>query len=107
MLSIFHKRQRARLINRRLTFKLIKMKDSKIKLTGKPKEAKSMRILDNSELLQIMYISARTAQTWRDTGILPYSKVGKKIYYDMRDVEVLLERTRVGEPRGKEVRYDS
>ena len=83
------------------------MEKSNSKLTDKPKEGKSMRILDNSELLQMMYISARTAQTWRDTGIMPYSKVGKKIYYDMRDVEALLERTRVGEPRRKEVRHDS
>ena len=66
-----------------------------------------MRIIDNSELLQLMKISSRTAQTWRDTGILPYSMVGKKIYYDMRDVEALLERTRIGEPIKKEVRHDN
>jgi uncharacterized membrane protein len=38
-----------------------------------------------------MNISKRTAQTWRDEGIISYSQVGSKIYYRMSDVQKLLD----------------
>lgn len=46
---------------------------------------------DNQEFLQLMNISKRTAQTWRDEGIISYSQVGSKIYYRMSDVQKLLD----------------
>ena len=48
--------------------------------------------LDNQEFLQLMHISKRTAQTWRDTGIISYSQIGSKIYYRMSDVQQLLDK---------------
>lgn len=48
--------------------------------------------LDNQEFLQLMHISKRTAQTWRDTGIISYSQIGSKIYYRMSDVQELLNK---------------
>lgn len=41
---------------------------------------------DNQEFLQIMNISKRTAQTWRDSKLIAYSQVGSKIYYRMADI---------------------
>jgi uncharacterized membrane protein len=38
-----------------------------------------------------MNISKRTAQTWRDEGIISFSQVGRKIYYRMSDVQRLLD----------------
>ena len=38
-----------------------------------------------------MNISKRTAQTWRDEGLISYSQVGSKIYYRMSDVQKLLD----------------
>ena len=46
---------------------------------------------DNQEFLQLMNISKRTAQTWRDEGLISYSQVGSKIYYRMSDVQKLLD----------------
>lgn len=46
---------------------------------------------DNQEFLQLMNISKRTAQTWRDEGIISFSQVGSKIYYRMSDVQMLLD----------------
>lgn len=46
---------------------------------------------DNQEFLQLMNISKRTAQTWRDEGIISFSQVGSKIYYRMSDVQKLLD----------------
>ncbi len=47
--------------------------------------------IDNQEFLQLMNISKRTAQTWRDEGIISFSQVGSKIYYRMSDVQKLLD----------------
>ena len=48
--------------------------------------------LDNQEFIQLMNISKRTAQTWRDEGKISFSQIGSKIYYTMKDVEVLLDK---------------
>ena len=49
-------------------------------------------LLDNAEFMRLMRISQRTAQAWRDSGVIGYSKIGNKVYYRMRDVEGLFER---------------
>ena len=48
--------------------------------------------LDNQEFLQLMNISKRTAQTWRDEGVVSFSQIGSKIYYRMSDVQKLLDK---------------
>ncbi|MFT3903582.1 MAG: helix-turn-helix domain-containing protein [Niabella sp.] len=54
-------------------------------------EPKKDTFLDNQEFLQLMKISKRTAQTWRDEGRISFSQVGNKIYYKLSDVEKLLQ----------------
>lgn len=48
--------------------------------------------IDNQEFIQIMNISKRTAQSWRDEGIISFSQIGSKIYYRMSDVQALLDK---------------
>ena len=48
--------------------------------------------LDNQEFLQLMNISKRTAQSWRDEGKVSLSQIGSKIYYRMSDVQKLLDK---------------
>lgn len=50
--------------------------------------------LDNQEFLQLMYISKRTAQSWRNEGVIAYSQIGNKIYYRMSDIVKMLEEHR-------------
>jgi hypothetical protein len=50
--------------------------------------------LDNQEFLEVMNISKRTAQTWRDAGIISFSQVGNKIYYRVSDINELLNKNR-------------
>lgn len=45
---------------------------------------------DNNEFLQLMNISKRTAQSWRDNGTIAYSQIGSKIYYRFSDILKLL-----------------
>ncbi|MBP6445476.1 MAG: helix-turn-helix domain-containing protein [Saprospiraceae bacterium] len=48
--------------------------------------------IDNQEFIQIMNISKRTGQAWRDEGIISFSQIGSKIYYRMSDVQALLDK---------------
>jgi len=48
--------------------------------------------VDNQEFIQIMNVSKRTAQSWRDEGIIAFSQIGSKIYYRMSDVQSLLDK---------------
>ena len=50
--------------------------------------------IDNQGFLKLMNISKRTAQTWRDEGIFPFSQIGGKIYYSKNDVIKTLEKFR-------------
>lgn len=51
----------------------------------------SQTFIDNGEFIQLMKISKRTAQTWRDEKRIAFSQVGAKIYYKLTDVEKLLQ----------------
>lgn len=60
------------------------------RLNAKEKEPKE-KWLDNQELMQLLKISKRTAQHYRDSGLISFSQVGNKIYYKLSDVEELLK----------------
>lgn len=53
---------------------------------------KMSKWLDNAEVCQLLDISKRTLQTYRDNGTLPYSQIKHKIFYKTTDVEKLLKR---------------
>ena len=59
------------------------------RLNAKEKEPKE-KWLDNQELMQLLKISKRTAQHYRDSGLISFSQVGNKIYYRLSDIETLL-----------------
>ena len=52
-------------------------------------------IIDNAEFIQLFRISGKTAQNWRDEGLIRYSQVKGKIYYRIEDVENLLNSCRI------------
>ena len=70
---------------------LNRLDELKISLDDKQKNPEDT-FLDNQEFIQLMNISKRTAQTWRDDGIVSFSQIGSKIYYRMKDVELLLDK---------------
>ena len=49
------------------------------------------RWLDNQEVIQLLKISKRTLQTYRDENVLPYSQIGHKMYYNTKDIEKFLK----------------
>lgn len=44
----------------------------------------------NDEFMELMAISIRTAQLWRDQGLISFSQINGKIYYRMSDIQKLL-----------------
>ena len=50
------------------------------------------KFVDNQEFIQLMRISKRTAQSWRDEKVIGFAQIGNKIYYKIGDIEDLLER---------------
>ncbi len=49
--------------------------------------------LDNQDVCELLNISKRTLQSYRDRGILPYSQIGYKCYYKKSDIERLIEKS--------------
>ena len=48
--------------------------------------------IDNARFMQLMGISVKTAQSWRDSGLVSFSQIGNKIYYRVSDIKQLLEK---------------
>ena len=46
--------------------------------------------LDNQDVCQMLNISPRTLQTFRDNGTLAYSQINRKVYYKPEDVESII-----------------
>jgi hypothetical protein len=46
--------------------------------------------LKTHEVLRLLRVAPSTLQTMRNRGILPYTKIGNVIYYDVTDVQRLL-----------------
>ena len=51
--------------------------------------------LNGDAVMRKLGISRRTLQTYRDNRILPYSVVGGKFYYSIRDMEDLMKKNYV------------
>lgn len=43
--------------------------------------------LDNQQVCDLLKISIRTLQTYRDEGTISFSQIGSKIYYKASDIE--------------------
>jgi DNA-binding transcriptional MerR regulator len=57
-------------------------------------------VWDNSDVIQKLKVSERTLATWREKGMIRYSKIGNKIYYREEDIIQFLENN-VEEVHGK------
>ncbi|MBH1960830.1 MAG: helix-turn-helix domain-containing protein [Flavobacteriia bacterium] len=55
------------------------------------RSAKTETYLNNKQFMEMLDVSLRTAQTWRDEGKITFSQVGNKIYYKLSDVEKFIQ----------------
>ncbi len=47
--------------------------------------------LDNQEVCLMLGITKRSLQTYKDKGLLPYSRLNRKNYFKLSDVQALLQ----------------
>lgn len=79
---------------------LTRVNEIKSALAEKNKKPEE-QFLDNQEFMQLMNISKRTAQSWRDEGKISFSQIGGKIYYRLNDVQNLLDSHHIKAFKGK------
>ena len=48
--------------------------------------------LTSDEVCRLLGISKRTLQNYRDNKLIPFSQIGRKIYYKAEDINNYLER---------------
>ena len=72
---------------------LLEKLNQAIDALAKPR-AQEKDFVGNEEFMKLMGISKRTAQTWRDDGIISFSQVGGKIYYSQADIQKILKKHR-------------
>lgn len=48
-------------------------------------------LLDGQDVMMRLHISQRTLQTLRSNGTLPFTRIGRKIYYLRSDIERILK----------------
>ena len=51
--------------------------------------------IENSELANILGLSLRTLHSYRLSGALGFSNIGKKVYYKRKDIELFLSQKRI------------
>ena len=75
-------------------FKLELLDDIK-KLLSKQVQGKLKKYLKSSELMDLLQISPGTLQNLRIKGTLPYTKVGGIIFYDLEEIQKVMDENRV------------
>lgn len=59
-------------------------------LKNKPQKAVSMKFYRNADLKAIFGLSSNTIIKYRDTGILPYTRLGEVYLYDIASIDEIL-----------------
>lgn len=78
-------------------------KENRPSFRKKPEQANTSRkavekkYYDNADMMQLFSVSSRTLQRWRDDGIVPFKKLGGKIFYLAKRVDQLMEKDNEGD----------
>ena len=78
-----------------------RLDDLLLMLKDKQRTNPDQVFFDTQEFLQIMNICKRTAQHWRDSGLIGYCQIGYKIYYRLSDILELLNKNFKSPTNGK------
>lgn len=55
------------------------------------KESLQQTVMDSVDVQQLLHICRSTLYSWRKNGLLAFSKVGGKIYFEAADVQQMLK----------------
>jgi len=59
-------------------------------LTEQPSDTPLEEWIDSQDVMQVLHISPRTLQTLRTNGTLPFSRIGRKLFYKRSDILKIL-----------------
>lgn len=71
--------------------RIMEIEEQSAGLSRKHQDIGLKRWLDNEDVCNILSISKRTLQTYRDKGLLPFSRIRNKLFYRPDDIERLLQ----------------
>lgn len=57
--------------------------------------SKSNKYICTREAALLLNVTTRTLATWRQKGIIKVSKVGRRVYFKMSDINELIERNKL------------
>ncbi len=75
-------------------FKMELLDDFK-KLLAQQQSGTFKKYLKSSEVMELLKVSPGTLQNLRVNGTLPYTKIGGLIYYEMDEIQKVMEENRV------------
>ncbi|GIV60281.1 MAG: hypothetical protein KatS3mg043_1370 [Rhodothermaceae bacterium] len=64
--------------------------------TAEARNPDPLAYISNAEAMRLLGVSRATLQRWRDSGELPYARVGSMIFYRREDLEAFIGRHLVG-----------
>ena len=64
-------------------------------LKSKPQKAIPQKYFRNADLKDIFGLSSNTIIKYRDTGILPYTRLGEVYLYDIASIESILNNNKI------------
>ena len=76
-------------------FKIELLTEFKNILSQQRSQLTPKRYLKSSEVMDFLQISAGTLQNLRVNGTLPYTKIGRIIYYDAQEIQQIMDENRV------------
>ena len=74
-----------------LIVRLSEIEKKVTRLCSPARDAGLKKWMDNRDVCEVLRISKRTLQVYREKGLLPYTRIKNKIFYRPEDVQKLLE----------------
>lgn len=74
-----------------LIVRLSEIEKKVTRLCSPARDAGLKKWMDNRDVCEVLRISKRTLQVYREKGLLPFTRIKNKFFYKPEDVQSLLE----------------
>ncbi|WP_066225082.1 helix-turn-helix domain-containing protein [Formosa haliotis] len=76
-------------------FKCDLLQDIKLLLSNKNPISDIKQLLRSSDVMDLLGITSVTLMNLRSNGTIPYTKVGRIIYYELQDIQNIIDDNRI------------
>lgn len=74
---------------------LIDVIKNAVKKIEEAKENGNRELISDEEMQRRLGVSRTTLYNWRKTGLIPYSRIGKKLYYPWKEILRMLDQNKL------------